>query len=206
MNGLLGWALKEMGFAVRRLATGVYRSHAGEAAVGNHLVLRVDFEDGLLLADAGLAGGPIAPYPAVEGEFSAHGFVFRLEQVENGWWRLHNHPAGMAPDFDFQVEGTDEAALTRVCQDLQTDPQSMFVQNLVCHRFTSDGELQLRGRVLRRTTPAGVDERVLDSAEDFMAVLESNFNIDEPAAAGLWPRACERHAVLFAPKEPGVLG
>ena len=95
MNGLLGWALKEMGFSVRRLATGVYRSGAGDEAVGNHLVLRVDFEDGLLLADAGLAGGPFTPYPVVEGEFSAHGFSFRLEAIEDGWWRLHNHPAGI---------------------------------------------------------------------------------------------------------------
>ena len=198
MNGLLGWALKEMGFSVRRLATGVYRSGSGDEAVGNHLVLRVDFEDGLLLADAGLAGGPFTPYPAVEGEFSAHGFNFRLEAVEDGWWRLHNHPAGMAPNFDFHLERTDEAALSRVCQHLQTDPQSIFVQNLVCQKFTPDGEIQLRGRVLRRTTPAGVDESVLGSADEFMALLGSEFDIDEPEAAGLWPRICERHAELFA--------
>ena len=52
MNGVLGWALAEIGFRVTRLTGAVMRSMAGDANIGNHLVLRVDLEDGLLSVPA----------------------------------------------------------------------------------------------------------------------------------------------------------
>jgi N-hydroxyarylamine O-acetyltransferase len=197
MNGVMGWALAEMGFTVTRLASGVFRSQSGDDAIGNHLVLRVDFEEGPILADAGLAGGAITPYPVREGQFQARGLEYRLEAVADDWWRFHNSPQGMAPNFDFKLDRTDEAALSRTCVKLQTEPDSMFVQNLVCHRFTPDGEVQLRGRVLRRITRRGTEEQLLESADHLTGVLGDEFGIDEPAAAGLWPKVCARHDVLF---------
>ena len=41
MNGILGWALAEAGFEVTRMIGGVMASHVGKAAMGSHLVLRV---------------------------------------------------------------------------------------------------------------------------------------------------------------------
>src|SRR5262245_14404995 len=46
MNGLLGAVLQEVGFKVTRLAGGVHRATRGPAAVGNHLVLLVDLDEG----------------------------------------------------------------------------------------------------------------------------------------------------------------
>ncbi len=197
MNGVMGWALGEIGFRVTRLASGVFRSVAGDGAIGNHLVLRVDFNDGPILADAGLADGAIIPYPILDGSFSADGFDFRLEQLDGGWWRFHNHSRGMAPDFDFNPDGGDEAAMSRTCLELQTDPNSMFVQNLVCARFTPEGRVQLRGRVLRHMTPQALIERLLESADEFTQVLADSFGIVDPDVPRLWPKVCARHAVLF---------
>jgi N-hydroxyarylamine O-acetyltransferase len=207
MNGLFGWALTEIGFAVTRLAGGVARSVKGDAALGNHLILRVDFADGPpILADVGLANGPAAPYAIVDGPFAIDGRAYRLERLEEGLWRFHNHPGGMAPNFDFRAEpGDDEAALARTCVVLQTDPKSPFVQNLVCMRFVDGGENQLRGRVLRRVRAEQTSERALASVDDFMATLESDFGIVEPAAAGLWPKICERHQALFE-AQPSAAG
>jgi arylamine N-acetyltransferase len=39
MNGLLGWALEEIGFEVMYMSGGVARSTRGDSALGNHLVL-----------------------------------------------------------------------------------------------------------------------------------------------------------------------
>lgn len=201
MNGLFGWALKEIGFNVTRLASGVGRSMKGDTALGNHLILRVDLEDGAILADVGLANGPTGPYPIVEGAFSIDGRDFRLERMDDGFWRFHNHASGMAPNFDFKPEpADDEAALARACAVLQSDPASPFKQNLVCMRFVDGGENQLRGRVLRVVRGDQASERVLESADDFVETLEADFGIVEPAAVGLWPKVCARHAALLADK------
>ena len=197
MNGLFGWALAEIGFAVTRLASGVMRSAMGEAMVGNHLVLRVACEGGPFLADVGLGSPPIAPVVIAPGEFTAGGLTFRLEAMEDGWWRLHNSPGAMPPNFDFHLERMDEALLSASCHGLQTDPNSIFVQNLICQRFLPDGHLQLLGRTLKRATPAGPSERLVGSADELAEVLAADFGIDEPQAKDLWPRVAARHEALF---------
>ena len=199
MNGVFGLALAAIGFRVTRLASGVARSMKGDVALGNHLVLRVDTDEGPILADVGLANGPKGPYPIREGPFSIEGLDYKLERTADGYWRFHNHPQGMAPNFDFKSDpGDDEAALARACLVLQTDPQSPFVQNLVCMCFTPDGENQLRGRSLRKLRRTGTSERLLESADDLVATLESDFGIVEPAVAGLWPKICARHEEVLA--------
>ncbi|HLI66672.1 MAG TPA: arylamine N-acetyltransferase [Caulobacteraceae bacterium] len=204
MNGLFGWALGEIGFRVTRLASGVARSMKGDSAIGNHLVLRVDLADGPLLADVGLANGPRGPYRITDGAFSIAGFDYRLERMADGLWRFHNHPGGMAPNFDFCAEPTDdETALATACVALQTDPASPFLQNLVCVRFTEEGENQLRGRVLRTLAAGQTSERVLEDEADLIATLDRDFGIREPAAASLWPAICARHEAVQAAKAAG---
>ena len=69
MNGLLAWALREMGFDVTLLS----------GAEGKHLVLRVQLEQAWL-ADVGYGNGILEPLPLIEGEHTQHGFVFRLSR------------------------------------------------------------------------------------------------------------------------------
>ncbi len=198
MNGVLGWALAEIGFRVTRLTGAVMRSVAGDANIGNHLVLRVDLEDGPCVADVGLGDGPFTPYPMIEGPFTDRDLDFRLERIEGGWWRLHNHALARPPNFDLHLEREDEGLLSRKCGMLQADPASLFVQNLICQRFTPNGHVDLIGRVLRRYGPGGMSEQVLESAADLVEVLGDVFGLIEPDAAGLWPHICERHRVVFA--------
>jgi len=198
MNGLLGWALAEIGFPVTRLASGVMRSVAGEGNIGNHLVLRIDLDGPPMLADVGLGDGPFTPYPMVEGAFRDRDQDFRLERLEGGWWRVHNHALARPPNFDLHLENVDESLLSGKCQWLQTSEESMFVQTLICQRFTPDDHVDLIGRVLRRYGPGGVSERLLYSADEFVAVLREVFDLDEPEAVGIWPRVCARHEAVFA--------
>lgn len=197
MNGVLGWALEQLGFRVTRGAGAVMREVSGDQVIGNHLVLRVDLDECVYLADAGFGDGPIEPFAVAERSFSDGRFEFALSDIGNGWWRLHNHPLGAAKSFDFTLQRGSEDQLARLCDFLQTAPVSPFVQNLVCQRHTTDGLVVLRGKVLRRITPVETKERILASADELVSVLESAFGLHVPEAATLWPKIQERHAAVF---------
>ena len=44
----------------------------------------------------------------------------------------------------------------------------------------------------------GVETRLLNSADELVAVLAHDFSLDVPEAAGLWPRVAARHEVVMA--------
>ncbi|MBS0471936.1 MAG: arylamine N-acetyltransferase [Proteobacteria bacterium] len=200
MNGLLGWALGELGFHVTRATGAVVRSLKGEAAEGNHLVLRVELPEGIYLADVGFGDGPRDPIPVSVGAFESAGFVFSLSRVDDAWWRFSNDPRGGAPNFDFNLAPADEALLSDRCIMLQTSEQSPFVQNLVAQRHTADGIAILRGRVLRRLTPAATDECEIADAGELIRTLSDVFGLDVPEVATLWPRIVARHDEVLAQK------
>lgn len=83
MNGLLGWALQEIGFDVRRVNGGVARSLRGDDALGNHLVLLVSL-DQPYIADVGFGDGVLDPIPLVQGPVLQRGFKFELEHLPDG--------------------------------------------------------------------------------------------------------------------------
>ena len=198
MNGLLSWALGELDFRVTRVAGAVMREAMGDAFIGNHLVLKVELKEGLYLADVGFGDGPLDPIRVVPGDFVSAGFAFGLAQVDDTWWRLHNHPLGGAKSFDFTLNPADETVLAARCHDLQTQESSPFVQNLVCQRYTSIGLLILRGRLVRTIAPHGFEDCVLNSAEELVRILEEGFDLRVPEAAALWPKICARHEIVMA--------
>src|SRR5580692_6895353 len=73
MNGIFGWALGQLGFRVTRATGAVTVSDNREANIGNHLVLRVELDEGLYLADVGLGQGPRDPVRIAEGAYQAGG-------------------------------------------------------------------------------------------------------------------------------------
>ncbi len=197
MNGLFGWALGELGFTLNR-ATGAVTINGAREGIGNHLVLKVELDEGPFLADVGLSHGPLDPFPITAGGFEAGGFSYRVERLDPDWWRFHNHPLAGPPAFDFNLDPADEDLFATRCAELQTAEWSPFVQNLICARFTDKGVRVLLGRVLRTITPLGREERVLETADELMTVLKEQFDLDEPAAATLWPNICERHDAILA--------
>ena len=198
MNGILGWALGELGFRVTRATGAVGRATMGDASLGNHLVLRVDLDEGVYLADVGFGDGPIEPFPVRAGVLEADGFAFAVERADGEWWRLHNHPNGGARSFDFHLAPADESLLAAKCDFLRTSPTSPFVQNVVAQRYTRTGLTILRGRTLRHLTPVASRERLIADEADFLDVLREEFALDLPEAASLWPRIVARHEVVMA--------
>jgi len=198
MNGLFGWALGELGFRVTRSAGAVMREVRGDEAIGNHLVLRVELEEGIHLADVGFGDGPLDPVRVAAGPLAANGFSFALSRIGNGWWRLNNHQGGGAASFDFDLSPADEELLAATCDKLQTSPDSPFVQNAVVQRHIPEGIWMMRGRVLRKLTPRGEKNFLIDSALEYVGVLDEVFGLKLPEAASLWPRICARHEALAA--------
>jgi len=203
MNGIFGWALKELGFRVTRVTGSVMRQVMGDASNGNHLVLKVELDEGLYLGDVGFGDGPLEPIRVAPGKFTTHGFSFDLAQVDENWWRLHNHPRGGAPSFDFNVAPADETLFATKCSWLQTAQESIFVQNAVCQRFTPAGISILRGRTIRRIAGESASDTLLNSADEFIHVLESEFALNVPEARALWPKICARHDALFSAQAAG---
>ena len=198
MNGLLGWALDQVGFSVMRMAGAAMREVRGDMTIGNHLVLLVDLDGEPWIADAGFGDGILDPFPLRAGGLEAAGFTFRLESMDDGWWRFHNHEFGGAKSFDFRVAPADPALLAEKCRWLQTWEESGFVLNLVAQRYRGDEILQLSGRRFRRVRPGERCDRILDSADELVACLKDDFTLDVPEVAALWPRVLARHEVVMA--------
>jgi N-hydroxyarylamine O-acetyltransferase len=113
--------------------------------VGNHLAIWVRLEDGWL-ADVGFGDGTLEPVALRPGSFSQAGSDFSQEALAGGWWRLHNHPDGAAPSFDFQLSPVERVLLERQCRFLQTSPASPFTRVAVVQRHVPEGLALLRGR------------------------------------------------------------
>lgn len=198
MNGLFAWALEEIGFSVRRLAGGVAREFMGDDAVGNHLMLIVELDGALCLADVGFGDGLVEPVPLKAGPFVNAAMSCELIELGGGWWRYRNDPRGSAPSYDFHLDMADEALLEARCQWLQTSAQSPFAQNAVVQRWSGDEHLCLRGRVMQRTTSSRKHRELVSTAEDYVRLLRDEFGLDAPEAASLWPAICARHEEVFA--------
>jgi N-hydroxyarylamine O-acetyltransferase len=198
MNGVMGWALKEIGFDVMRMSAGVMRVRAGDAQLGNHLCLLVRLDQPYLV-DVGFGGSLAEPLPLRASEREDHPYRLGLSQLGDGYWRFAENAHGddEAFSFDFRIAPADEALLARKCQFLQTDPASPFIQNLVVQRRTANTHLSLRGRVLAVIHATHVDKTLLNSADELVATLRNSFDLDTPAAATLWPSISARHGALF---------
>lgn len=197
MNGLLGWALTAIGFRVMRIAAGMLRSERGDLALGNHLVLLVDLEHRRYLADLGMGDGLREPIPLEPGSYKQGELDFRLELIEGGYWRFHSHSFGYPPNYDFRVEPADEALLDAKCRSLQTVPESVFVQNLVCQLMRPEAVTCLTGRVLRQKEKERTLKLLLNSPDELTRTLTTVFGIEGIDAAAIWPNVLARHEILF---------
>jgi N-hydroxyarylamine O-acetyltransferase len=199
MNGVMGWALQEIGFEVLRMSAGVMRVQAGDAQLGNHLCLLARLEEPYLV-DVGFGGSLAEPFPLKAAERMDCPYRLGLSELGDGYWRFAEtaHGDNDAFSFDFRVAPADEALLARQCQFLQTDRASPFTQNLVVQRRTADTHLSLRGRVLATVHATRIDKKLLNSADELITVLRDSFDLNLPEAAALWPSVCARHEALFA--------
>ncbi len=192
MNGLFAWMLREIGFDVTLLA-GTVRHVQDNQPEGNHLVLLVksDLLDQPYLADVGFGNGFLEPLPLQAGRYRQAFLSYSLT-CEGDRWYFQNHPFG-GVGFDFTLEGHSFTDFAERCHWLQTSPESGFVRLTVCHRFTPDGIITLRGCVLRHVTAEGSHDEVIDDPASYQRTLEDQFDLHLPEVGGLWAKVWHNH-------------
>jgi N-hydroxyarylamine O-acetyltransferase len=197
MNGLLAWALREMGFDVTLLASDVRREFVGDGAGGEHLVLMVRADGRPYLADTGFGNGILEPLPLEPGEY-AQGYLTYGLLNEGERWFFRNQQYG-GPGFVFTLTPRELPYFAATCHMLQTSPDSGFVRATVCHRFTPDWRLlTLRGAVLTTITEAGKREQVVDNFALYEQLLDRDFGLRLPDAGALWDKVWARHQAWTA--------
>ena len=195
-NGLMAWALQQVGFDVMRMSGGVMRESMGDGQLGNHLCLLVRI-DKPYLVNVGFGGSLVEPIELREGQRNDVPYRVSLREIEGGYYRYTEEAQSAPFSFDFRPQPADEALLAAKCSFLQSDPASPFVQTLVVQRRVGDTHLTLRGRVFMRMRADRVDRSVLNSPDEMVAMLRSTFDLDVPEVATLWPAICARHEALF---------
>ncbi len=196
MNGLFGWALREVGFDVTRVSCGVMRHVGGEERMGTHLALLVRMNGQPWLADVGFGSSLGEPIPLAGAQHDHSPFKVSLSQDE-GYWRYSEFSGSEPFSYDFHPEPADETLLAAKCAWQATAAESNFVQNFVAMIREGGDHLSLRGRVLTRRGAAGATQRTLADAGEFEEVLRETFGIELPEAGSLWPGILARHEALF---------
>lgn len=197
-NGLFGRALAALGFAVTPLSGGVMREERGAATMGSHLALKVSADGQDWLADVGFGSAQRDPLPLTDHAWDQGAVTGTLGRTADGYWRLAITAGPSLLSYDFRDAAADPEQLDALCAWQGRDAQSVFVQNLVVQQRRPDGHTMLRGKVLTQTARSGPQQRELSSADELTEVLRTEFALDVPEAACLWPAIEARHAALFA--------
>lgn len=197
MNGLLAWALGELGFSVTLLASAVNREKLGDKAERNHLILLVQLEQPWLV-DVGFGNGFLQPLPLKPGRYTQGFLTYELAQNDTHWF-FSNHQYG-GPGYDFTLQPQAFHDFADKCYELQTDPASGFVRVVVCHRFTPSGLITLRGAVLRTITDIGVRDETIRDDTTYRHVIREQFDLQlsDEELATLWPIVWRKHQAYLS--------
>jgi N-hydroxyarylamine O-acetyltransferase len=191
MNGLLAWALRAIGFEVRLMGSTVNRQPTGKTIEGNHLILLVTL-DRPYLVDVGFGNGIQEPIPLAPGAYTQGYLTYHLREEDGRWW-FQNHIYGGA-GFDFTLDAHQLGDFAPQSHELQTWEDSGFVRTTVCHRFTPEGFITLKGAVLWTITAAGRTETIIENLDDYRRALSDLFDLHlspedtERLWEGVWAR------------------
>ncbi|MGW1352248.1 arylamine N-acetyltransferase family protein [Streptomyces sp. NPDC002409] len=209
LNGAFGALLTALGYDVTLHRAGVQTTpEAPAGASGNHLALTVRLDGERWLVDTGLGDGLHEPLPLREGSHAQGPFTYALAPsvAEPGGWRFVHDPCGSFTAMDFAPDPVELSSFAAEHVRLSTSPDSDFVRVLTAQRRDAGGVDVLRGRVLRRIRAGGTDERTIDSADEWYAVLTGLFrldltDVDTSARAELWHRVHTAHRAWEAARQ-----
>lgn len=183
-NGLMGYALAEIGFRVRRLAGRVVWMLPPDAPLGaqTHTVLAVTFpgSQGSYLVDVGFGGQTLTSpirFETGNAQQTTHeryrlndrgeGLVLQA-QVRGEWMPLYVFGTQTVPQIDLKVGSWY----------VSTHPASIFVTGLMAALTTADARYNLAGRNLTIHRTDGSEKIRLDDAAAVVDVLGERFGID----------------------------
>lgn len=196
MNGLLTWALGELGFDVARLGGAVGRDVRGnETTVGSHLIGVVEL-DRPYIVDVGLGDGPLEPFPLEERSWSEGRLKFDLERLDRRWWRLNSDATTSLapPTFDFDLRPRQLEWYETMCRGLQTWEYSPFVSHAMVIQRSVEAARSLVDSTYTTVTPFGhKSQRRIHDKSQYLETLKELLGRDlGDEAETLWQQASAR--------------
>ena len=183
-NGLMGYALAEVGFRVRRLAGRVIWMLPPGAPfpAQTHTVLAVSFpgSQGSYLVDVGFGGqSPTSPLRIETGSVQRTTLEpYRLEDRGDGLVLQARIRDEWVPLYEFMTRTAPEIDLTVGCWFVSTHPSSQFVTSLMVARVTDDARMNLAGRDLTIHRAGASEKFRLDDAAAVVDTLRDRFGIN----------------------------
>ncbi|OMB85806.1 arylamine N-acetyltransferase family protein [Mycolicibacterium conceptionense] len=194
-NGLLGYALDELGYGVDRLAGRVVWMKEPDAPLPalthNVLAVTVPGEAGRFLVDVGFGGQTLSspirlqtgavqqtrhePYRLTEVATQGVPEYELAAQVRGQWQALYRFTAVPQPRIDLEVGSWY----------VSTHPGGIFVVGLTAALVTDDARFNLRGRNLAIHHHDGTEKIRFDTAAEVLDALTERFGINLSDLAGV---------------------
>ena len=178
-NGLFAALLRALGFDVSMLSAGVARANGDFSPPFDHMVLMVRLERRWLV-DVGFGDSFLEPLLLDERSAQRQGNqAFRIAPEESYLKLLKNDGGGWKPEYRFTLQPYNYEDFDPMCRYHQTSPESHFTQRRICSRAVENGgRVTLSEMRLIKTSSEGQrQERVLQSDEEYRAVLSEEFGI-----------------------------
>ncbi len=184
LNGLFAWLLRRLNFQVTLLSAGVARADGSFGPEFDHLTLLVHQIDGAdWLADVGFGDSFRLPlrFEADLRQEGGDGRTYRLyreNDTKREYWILQQfNDERWQPQYRFSLQPHTLTDFTEMCHYQQTSPESHFTQKRVCSLATPEGRITLSDLRLITTIGGTREERMLQSEEEYLAVLTELFGI-----------------------------
>ena len=161
------------------------RVRAGGAGIRprTHMLLRVEFPAGALVADVGFGGdGPLRPLPLDEGsELWAGSAGHRLRRDEGVWVLEGNVTAEWSDLYAFSLEPHYPVDFEMANHFTSTYPRSPFVQSLTAQRIRAKERAILRNRDFTLIASGTGHSETVRDPDHLLAVLDEYFGLSFPA-------------------------
>ena len=182
LNGLFAWLLKQIGFEVTYLNARVYNREGKLGIDFDHLALLVQIpgQPERWLADVGFGDSFNEPLSFEEHGEQVQGLrAYKLEQTGKGytvWQKNYDGTWERQYYFDLHPHKFPEE-YEAACHHHQTSPESSFTRGSIISRATLDGRVSLEDGRLIVTTNGQHTERLLESQQEYDALLKEYFGI-----------------------------
>jgi N-hydroxyarylamine O-acetyltransferase len=177
LNGTFAALLRELGFAVKKLAAGVARADGSFGPPFDHMALLVELEE-RWLADVGFGEGFREPLRLDEEGEQAQAFgAYRIRH--EGERRTLDRRRGdeWLPQYRFTLQPYEYDDYAETCRYHQTSPLSSFTQKRTCSLATTDGRVTLTDNRLITTRGSNREERELSGEAEIASVLRDQFGM-----------------------------
>ncbi len=177
LNGLFGWLLEQLGFAVEMLSARVFEgSQPGPEF--DHLVLLIEMEE-RLIADVGFGDSFLEPL-RLDGtdEVMQQGSSYRLTGSDSERVLQRRRESEYESRYVFSLTPRRLAEFSAMCRRQQTSSESIFARKTVCSLARSDGRITLSNNRLIMTSGERREEREVADQKEYRALLETHFGID----------------------------